>query len=932
MFRSCVELQWVKRILVAGVLSVALASCGGGGGGGTGTPIGGGGTPTGPSSTSPYAQPSATALTMTNMSVTFPSSGHIYPVVDFKVTNENNAGFTGLNGTKSDGTLLDNLRFNIAKLTPGVGGPSKWQNYVNAVKQNAVTGVNAVVGSTEKPKVYVRSDEHSPDAGKPGVLVDKGDGNYTYTYYTDISASSATCPLASAVQCKDADGTALDLVYDPLLTHRVGIYIQGPLPAVNGIKDIRPSNGAQVGLDSREIVATAKCNECHNKLKVHGQSGRIDTRLCVTCHNPGSWVANDDGTSTSVDFKVYIHKIHRGSSLPSVVGSVPGSIKKPYMIGTDDFSDVVFPQEIRNCTKCHDGTPGAPNATSEGDNWKSVTGLSRAACGSCHDNINFKVDGGQSTYNTTSIDKRTLHSGGVMPNDSTCKTCHTEGQYARSVAADHNNTEGNSTEASKFAATVARDKFQFKIISICGQTAPVSLADPQPTCDPGQIAPGQIPVIKFAVIDPSLGGTLHGYSTSSYGNAYKLFADPASLAAADVEFWNTAGSSANGSMSIDIAWDTRDYNNKGGFSARPSRADQVSVFGGSATTNYGFVTSPATTQLLASPKAKDNGDGSYTIASRGPIPADAVGSGAVAIEGRATADPLTTVPATIARLRVPIKGEVKYFSITDAVPVARRVAVDAATKCDNCHDQLSLHGGSRNDNVQLCVICHNPNNTDVSASARHKLANGLSDASVTAVTHTPPYPVDGKDEESIDFKRMIHGIHAGAATSLDGSTTLSGFRTKGIAVSGNDYSDVRFPGILNDCTTCHVNNTAGTAGSYELTGIWAAPTQNNILASTVDSTPGLTASNTLTEVNNSLQDPGDDYNISATAAVCSSCHDSDAWKTHMRQNGAVFSDDASNSTQANINTNAGTPQGESCPLCHGKGAAAADVKVVHNVP
>ena len=43
----------------------------------------------------------------------------------------------------------------------------------------------------------------------------------------------------------------------------------------------------------------------------------------------------------------------------------------------------------------------------------------------------------------------------------------------------------------------------------------------------------------------------------------------------------------------------------------------------------------------------------------------------------------------------------------------------------------------------------------------------------------------------------------------------------------NDFSKVVFPGKLNDCSTCH----AGT--SYQLTGIWAAPTANGILGNTI---------------------------------------------------------------------------------------------------
>jgi OmcA/MtrC family decaheme c-type cytochrome len=347
-------------------------------------------------------------------------------------------------------------------------------------------------------------------------------------------------------------------------------------------------------------------------------------------------------------------------------------------------------------------------------------------------------------------------------------------------------------------------------------------------------------------------------------------------------------------MTVDIAWDTRDYNNTGGSQARPARANQFSVFGGTTNTPYGQAAGFTTV------RAADNGDGTFTLTAATPIPAGATGSGAVALEGRA----FSVVPdpglSGSAANRIPIKAEVAYFGITDATPKARRVAVDATTRCDNCHDQLSLHGGGRNDNVQLCVICHNPNNTDAQASARTKFPNGLPNAAVIA---------DGKKEEAIDFKRMIHGIHAGAKAQF-------GFREKGLWVSGTDYSDVRFPGILNDCTTCHL------AGTYELTGIWDPNSSSfgSVLGSTIDSTPGLTSADTSATVNAALQDPVDDLNISPTAAVCSSCHDGSAANTHMQDNGGLFS-----STQAAIGTNV-----EQCVICHGPGRVV-DVKVVHGV-
>lgn len=752
------------------------------------------------------------------------------PVVNFTVTNENNVPVAGLTDT--------DFRFNIAKLIPGTNGnPDTWQNYINRASGGAMQG----------------SQERKSTGYNWGTLVDHKNGTYSYTFATDITSATANaCPPP----CTDADGNALDISYQPSLTHRIGIQMSNSAyPKSNATYDFVPAGG-NVTTD-RVIVDTAKCNQCHNQLVAHGS--RIDTKLCVTCHNPGSWVAGSSGAAnTSVDFKVYIHKIHHGESLPSVIAGTA------YKIGNSDFSDVAFPQDIRNCTKCHDG---ADAASPQGDNWE--TRPSVAACGSCHDDVYFgAAPDPLKAYQTIA------HPGGDVSDvdSSVCLTCHKSGGVAGSIAEEHT-----------ILARTLRGNFKFNILAICG-----TAVNANPVC-----APGSTPTVTFSVTDPT-GGT-HGYPNSMYN----IFSDP--------EFWNSTTSKPAASMTIDIAWNTRDYNNTDGTQARPSRANQFSVYGTTAaSTPYG----QATGALPAYAAATSNGDGTYTMTAATAIPATATGSGAIAIEGRAysmIADPgLSGSSAN----RIPVKAEVTYFGITDSKPVARRVVVDAQTKCDNCHDQLSLHGGNRNDNVQLCVMCHNPNDTDVSNGSRPKDSTGNDLAIITAAS------LDGKKEESIDLKRMIHGIHAGAQMSLDGSTTLHGFREKGLWISGSDFSDTRFPGILNNCSNCH------TGTSYQLTGIWDSPAQNGILGSTIDSTPTMIAGvSTKAEVDAALNDPADDMKISPTAAACSSCHDDALARQHMISTGnALFS-----ATESTISSNL-----ETCSVCHGPGGIV-DVKVVHNV-
>jgi len=736
--------QWVSGLAAAVLFGAALVGCTGDDGNqGTAGPAG--------VVTAPIAEATALNIAITGVTVASP------PSVTFRLTDELGRSIRGL--------TADDVRFTMAKLVPGtLGNSASWQSYINISASGAAgTAVQA-------------TREGGSTGSFVGTFRDNGDGTYTYTFKTDIT--NVTSPLR--------------VTYDPTLTHRVGVQTRGSLPLANAVYTFRPSDGATSGIFTRDIVKTAKCNECHKVLQVHDQ--RIETRYCVTCHNPGS---SDPDSGNTVDFKVMIHKIHRGEELPSVVAG-----GKYQIIGyggtVHDFSTVVFPQDVRNCTKCHDG---ADPATPQGDNWKIQP--SREACGSCHDNVNFATGAG--------------HAGGIKDN-STCLACHSSGGAVGPIADSHS-----------FPARLraAADRLKFTIL------------DATPT------GPGDTPTITFKIEKDGVG-------------LANFRSDPAF----------TGGGSST--LNIRLAWSTRDIGNAGS--------------GG----NYG---QPATINLLTDASvAPGVNAGEYTVTGN-TVPVGTTGSLRVFMDGHPAGD--VTTPGSFTD-RLPTKSVYKDFKIDDSTAVARRSVVDIA-KCDGCHQRLSLHGANRNDEPGVCINCHNPNATDKSRR--------------TGVG------VDGKTEESIDFKRMIHAIHAGRKDDPSTTTVVEGhgFREKGIVVYGyggsvNDFSHVRFPGILSNCLTCHLT------GTYELAGRWVEPSQSGgIQGSTVD-TSILTS------------DASDDLKISPTAAVCSSCHDSALAQDHMVTLGnAIGVGSKLPDTQANISLNY-----ETCAVCHGPGRTF-DVKVVHGV-
>ena len=255
-------------LVAASLLLFALAGCGGSGGGGGGPP------------TAAVTPVTGRDLNINITSVT--TNGP--PVINFRVTDRIGAGVPTL--------APADLRFNIAKLVPGSNGePASWQNYINRAVSGAVQG----------------SQERLAPGFAFGTLVNQGGGNYTYTFATDITNAAANpCPAP----CTNADGKALNISYQSGLTHRVTIQqANSANPKATGVFDFVPAGGAA---GARDIVLTATCNQCHGELTAHGT--RVDTRLCVTCHNPGSWVAGPP--NTTVDFKVMIHKIHYHAAPP----------------------------------------------------------------------------------------------------------------------------------------------------------------------------------------------------------------------------------------------------------------------------------------------------------------------------------------------------------------------------------------------------------------------------------------------------------------------------------------------------------------------------------------------------------------------------------------------------------------------------------------
>jgi OmcA/MtrC family decaheme c-type cytochrome len=174
----------------------------------------------------------------------------------------------------------------------------------------------------------------------------------------------------------------------------------------------------------------------------------------------------------------------------------------------------------------------------------------------------------------------------------------------------------------------------------------------------------------------------------------------------------------------------------------------------------------------------DLGGGDFAYTPTATLPAGATDSWGFGLEGRRTG-PGGSFGAL---------NPVAYADLAGGVAVPRR-AVVALDNCNSCHLDLSLHGGNRH-NTEICVMCHFPGATDC--------ARRPGCSTVPPVVGVDPTP------ESIDFKRLIHKIHRGEDLDAD-SFVIYGFGN-----TPHEFAEVRFPGILSDCTTCHLPGTFGT--------------------------------------------------------------------------------------------------------------------------
>jgi OmcA/MtrC family decaheme c-type cytochrome len=803
------------------------------------------------------------------------------PVVKFQVVmKDTNQGLKGLR----------TFALHVAQLKPAVdGSASYWLNYLSdglplsadptatAVKTNpSVDGVSTFnADGTLKAQGY--------------KVVDGGDGSYTVTFGANIKANTK-------------------VPYDASLTHRVVVGVRGvAVPGIVGktpgayagpvnpltgavfaqftntnganfIYDFAPSaSGAGTMLTdsagkqtfARDNVTVDACNACHYKIQygfprgnnTSGHFGsRTDTKTCVMCHTP-------QNTAGKADFTSFIHKIHMGEELAKT---------EVHFWNTLNYNEVKFPQDIRNCAKCHKGTVV--------DSWKKPT---IKACGACHNNVDFAkgTAGG--------------HVGGAKTDDKTCTLCHApadiatfhvpvQGPDANSVFSGGNN---NNTNASYLAATGVVPAGAAKITyAVSGVTVDSKTGNPSITFklmkDGTDVVFNAYPA-KAELIDNFVGSP----------SVYFAWSVPQDGIVAPADY------NASASAYIKNVWRGDDKNALGVALAATDAAKGAKMTGpvaGYYTITLTGTVIPATAKMLTGGVGYTYGLGltmplTQTNVSGYPYKANAatVNSGVGGVGG------LAVPPPNVWKVATGFTG--------------RRLITDTA-KCNACHDGLGVkptfHAGQRND-AQTCTFCHNVNRTNSGWPVNinydvHAIHNGNSGQRVN---------------------KFSWEANAGAKFWEVGYPGLLKNCEQCHIAGMYDYSNTVYTSVVpNLLMTTAASGTISATGFPIITGLETVTSTSSVISPFV--TPGTAYGAAFVyTANNGASTPAAATTLvlSPISAACSGCHDSTIARAHMQSNGGTVFGPRSDALGKT----------EQCLVCHGPANNAAfnetvpAIKTVH---
>ncbi len=306
-----------------------------------------------------------------------------------------------------------------------------------------------------------------------GLVYDAPSATYTYTLPSTFPANALAPYNTTLLGRANGPGTYTLWAY---VNQSVTALGQSVRDAANGAVDFK--FGADQPVQPRQVISTAACNSCHVDVQAHGGSRRDYAEGCSMCHTQfamdrtiGSTgnactssatcqsfetctdtnsdgkldtcvMTSDPTPNQTIDFSQLVHDVHfarlREGYAEQSNTINPGKLTViGFRNGVNDFSDVLFSEDIRSCAKCHSDAGGSCSASAPcgvGQSCIGGTCVNRAwvvpsgrVCLSCHDSAD--------AYGHAALNTWQSPSGPVE----TCDVCHGEsGQF--SVESVHNIT------------------------------------------------------------------------------------------------------------------------------------------------------------------------------------------------------------------------------------------------------------------------------------------------------------------------------------------------------------------------------------------------------------------------------------------------------------------------------------------------------------
>jgi OmcA/MtrC family decaheme c-type cytochrome len=169
----------------------------------------------------------------------------------------------------------------------------------------------------------------------------------------------------------------------------------------------------QVGTATTEKMPAGNCTACHANMRMHetSRAAEFHPDVCKVCHDnlhqmtgKTNWSNSQWGFGTG-PLSRKAHGVHFGNYT-----------ENPQELNSGAFAHVIFPMDVRNCTKCHSETPS----------WTENAG--RLPCSACHDSALAVTHMALQTYDPTPVDP---WSGDEVE---TCEICHGgEADYAPKI-------------------------------------------------------------------------------------------------------------------------------------------------------------------------------------------------------------------------------------------------------------------------------------------------------------------------------------------------------------------------------------------------------------------------------------------------------------------------------------------------------------------